>query len=831
MDSLLRSVHARLIEGLVGLLAAFVVLSGLAGLPAAHADDQVPADGEAGILTEEIATTDTSNVAGWWRPLAEHDDATYLAFNAPAEDEIRHRVDLAKRLSDGSLVTDCLKLDSGDCAEYVDDGGHNQPTIAVDGNGVIHAFVSMHNDPWNYFRSSTAADVGTMFEQPSALPDAEFRFTYPVAATAPNGDVYLMARAYDPVTEDFSARLYRWDVEDASWSRVAIFAKEDGQTPYPDDLKVDPTGTVHLLWEWADGPPSANRYHGSYLTHDPETGEFSDVAGEVLTVPVSRTSAAVAYETRAGVVQTARMALAEGGTELVGVAYRYQESSTSGFAVRWAQWDGTAWESTEIASGFVTPASVGATQHGSTVRVYYVKVPGCTDARDREFGGLHVAQASLTDDGAGPWTEHWLGGGADVDRFAVEPRTDGTDVFYLAAPRSGNPVLSPALRYGEWDGTAPDDDPVLGGSVADPDNLAYGATVTTSSVREDFAGECAVDGNHWGSPSRWVSETTDTSPVIQLDFADAVSLQEVQVYSVYRSAAISSYELEAQVDGDWTVVATITDNTFSPRATVLAEPVVATGLRLRSTSGPTGIYEIKAYSTPVTAPVGATPISREDGAVQYAGMKRRVETTLVNLSTERVTGWLSLDAPAGWRVTPGRVSYDLEVGETRRIYIWVTVGAHEVGPVTRTVQLTTPAGVRVASFDIQLRSGIIYPSDDAPLYEESGTWFASSVLGHGDSPTRWATGGSGAVATWSTPTPSPGRYRVSVWIPPGDSTVAARYEIDHKDGTEVVLVDQLAGGGSWVDLGEWEFSDEASVRLIASAEGYHRSNAMRLQPV
>src|SRR5690606_3626881 len=203
-------------------------------------------------------------------------------------------------------------------------------------------------------------------------------------------------RAYDPVPQDFSGRLYHWDLETETWSRVAIFAKEAGHTPYPDDLKIDPTGQVHLLWEWADGGPSPDRYHGSYLTYDPTTGEFSDITDTPLSVPVTRSSGSIAYETRAGVVQSARMTLAEGGTELVGVAYRYRASSTSGFAVNWAQWDGTAWVTSEVASGFTSPAAVGVTQHGSTVRVYYVKLPGCTDRRDREYGSLYVSQAPLT---------------------------------------------------------------------------------------------------------------------------------------------------------------------------------------------------------------------------------------------------------------------------------------------------------------------------------------------------------------------------------------------------------------------------------------------------
>ena len=40
-------------------------------------------------------------------------------------------------------------------AEYTDDVGHNQPSIARDGSGRLHVFASMHNNAWRYFRSDT----------------------------------------------------------------------------------------------------------------------------------------------------------------------------------------------------------------------------------------------------------------------------------------------------------------------------------------------------------------------------------------------------------------------------------------------------------------------------------------------------------------------------------------------------------------------------------------------------------------------------------------------------------------------------------------------------
>ncbi|GBG07790.1 hypothetical protein PAT3040_02351, partial [Paenibacillus agaridevorans] len=38
-------------------------------------------------------------------------------------------------------------------AEFINDLGHNQPSIALDGDGNLHMFASMHHEGWKYFRS------------------------------------------------------------------------------------------------------------------------------------------------------------------------------------------------------------------------------------------------------------------------------------------------------------------------------------------------------------------------------------------------------------------------------------------------------------------------------------------------------------------------------------------------------------------------------------------------------------------------------------------------------------------------------------------------------
>jgi len=61
-----------------------------------------------------------------------------------------------------------------------------------------------------------------------------------------------------------------------------------------------------------------------------------------------------------------------------------------------------------------------------------------------------------------------------------------------------------------------------------------------------------------------------------------------------------------------------------------------------------------------------------------------------------------------------------------------------------------------------------------------------------------------------------GFYQVSVFVPRENATTQnARYEVHHRDGTEVVVVKQIVYYDEWVTLGTYRFGDSAEehVRL------------------
>ena len=234
---------------------------------------------------------DASNQAGWWKPIDEFGGSVYVAYDAwggaglggPRD---RHTVYVARRSPSGTWTRGCLPAAGGGCALFMDDPGHRQPTIAVDGDGYIHVFADMHLTGWIYYRSSRPGDPTSMVNRASQMPDLGDPFTYPNATRTPNGDVYLVIR-------DFAdGRLYRWNDAANAWTRVAIFADQAQWFVYPDDIAPDASGNLHIAWEWAFGDGGL-RHLGSYVRYEPATGRFFDAAGQRLATPIQTTSTAV----------------------------------------------------------------------------------------------------------------------------------------------------------------------------------------------------------------------------------------------------------------------------------------------------------------------------------------------------------------------------------------------------------------------------------------------------------------------------------------------------------------------------------------------------------
>jgi hypothetical protein len=72
---------------------------------------------------------------------------------------------------------------------------------------------------------------------------------------------------------------------------------------------------------------------------------------------------------------------------------------------------------------------------------------------------------------------------------------------------------------------------------------------------------------------------------------------------------------------------------------------------------------------------------------------------------------------------------------------------------------------------------------------------------------RYATGGTGATASFQIAAPEAGKYEVSVWYPQGTNRATnAPFTVNHANGSTVVTVDQTKTGGRWVLLGNFQFA-------------------------
>ncbi|MEV8452433.1 BNR-4 repeat-containing protein [Streptomyces sp. NPDC052095] len=434
----MRRPTARVYAASAAALAALLTL-----VPAAQADGGT--DGTAVAATTAAATAiekipyamDSSNQAAWWSPVATYKGRgqyTYFAFNEPGATAATHRPAIARRDPDGVWSRLPLLDKNGQQAEFADDNGHNQPSVARDGSGRLHVFTSMHADPWRYFR--TEAPGTDVTDHSSELPDQGVGITYPVVTTAPNGDLYLAARVGSGADKR-PGKLYRWDNAASKWSVVATFADALNRSVYPDDLVVDATGRVHLLFEWAKAPATGFRHQLTYMSYDPATGTFADSRGAAITTPVTPATSDVIQDLTAGeewsidnaytgpAVQSAKLTL-DGSTPKVAYRYRSAESGAD-FRVYYAYPSGTSWVSKTVYAGGQTAAAIGITWDATdTKRVYYVTTTGT----DRVFAATQNAD--------GAWVAQSAAPGVTADRLAVRQDSDGSDVLYLPVTASNS---------------------------------------------------------------------------------------------------------------------------------------------------------------------------------------------------------------------------------------------------------------------------------------------------------------------------------------------------------------------------------------------------------
>jgi hypothetical protein len=337
-----------------------------------------------GELTEIPYPPDLSNRAGWWSPIEASDGNVYMAFSGRGMTEGFHTIQVAHRNGTNHWSLIPVHEDVyGTIAEYPNDAGHRQASIAMDGSGRLHLFGSMHTSPWNYYRNDGSNSI--FLNRSTEMPDQHTTFTYPVVRAAPGGDLYLIVRAdeyMNAVDKKREGKLYRWDNANEEWSVVGAFAGETDRAVYPQDVQIDADGNVHILYEWSPYPSGGLRHQLSYIKYMPVTNTWIDQAGSTMNVPVnvaaSDTIVPFAVDEQWGsdnytgpAMQTAKMMIYSGA---VNVVYRHRDTDGGVFKVKSAHSaNGSPWVNEDVYWATNTSASVAISVSDGQTRLYYAR--------------------------------------------------------------------------------------------------------------------------------------------------------------------------------------------------------------------------------------------------------------------------------------------------------------------------------------------------------------------------------------------------------------------------------------------------------------------------
>jgi len=273
---------------------------------------------------------DSSNVAGWWKPIVKTSDGfTYAVLNAPGNRDdgcfstmSDHYLALVK-IDNFASIEHTFAKSSGSYWSHCDDIGHDAPSISVDGSGRIHVFSDLHTDRgWNYFFSSGESEL----VRSSFIPGNSV-YTYPIPKTTTNGDIYLIVRSQPDFFIENSNRkfrgnglLYHWNNAENRWRLLDTFASTSEITNerlgvstlavYPNDIHYDQNGNLHIIWEWSRNTASDERFYQSYLRYNINEDAYYAANGNEMFPPVTpiETSILVGGELTNEVVQSAKVA-------------------------------------------------------------------------------------------------------------------------------------------------------------------------------------------------------------------------------------------------------------------------------------------------------------------------------------------------------------------------------------------------------------------------------------------------------------------------------------------------------------------------------------------
>jgi hypothetical protein len=76
---------------------------------------------------------------------------------------------------------------------------------------------------------------------------------------------------------------------------------------------------------------------------------------------------------------------------------------------------------------------------------------------------------------------------------------------------------------------------------------------------------------------------------------------------------------------------------------------------------------------------------------------------------------------------------------------------------------------------------------------------------------------------------TPGEYQVYAWWTEfSNRFTSVPYDVQYRDGTDTVTVDQTINGGRWNLLGAWQFDTAATITIRSLGAGITSADAVRL---
>lgn len=164
---------------------------------------------------------------------------------------------------------------------------HNDVTMTVDREGLLHLAANMHGDPLNYYRTAKPYAIDTFKQINRMVGKNEQQCTYPNFLRGADGQLLFMYR--DGGSGDGQRLINVYDPTKRTWRRWLDKPLLDGQgrmNAYPLSPRRGPNGQFHVAWMWRNTPDAATNHDLSYM-RSPDLKHWYTARGERLRLPVT----------------------------------------------------------------------------------------------------------------------------------------------------------------------------------------------------------------------------------------------------------------------------------------------------------------------------------------------------------------------------------------------------------------------------------------------------------------------------------------------------------------------------------------------------------------